>query len=163
MKKKEVKGIVRIAGTDIDGNRPIYMGLTDIKGISFMFSNAICKVLGLDPKMKIGNLSESDVKKIENVLNNPLKYGIPEWLCNRRKDIETGETKQLVSSELEFRVKEDIKRLINIKAYRGVRHMYGLKVRGQRTRSTGRKGRTVGVVRKKVLKEKGKEGKSKKK
>jgi len=147
--KQEFRGIVRIAETDIKGDRPIYLGLTDIKGISFMFSNAICEILGLDPKMKTGMLSEEQIKKIEDVIKNPLKYGVPEWLCNRRKDIVTGETKHVVASELEFVKREDIKRLINMRAYRGVRHMYGLKVRGQRTRSTGRKGRTVGVVRKK--------------
>ncbi len=147
--QQEIKGIVRIAGTDIDGNRPVYIGLRKVKGISFMFSNAICKVLGLDPKAKIGSLSEETIKKIEDVINNPQKYGIPSWLLNRRKDWKTGKDLHLVSSDLEFAQKQDIKRLIDIKAYRGIRHMYGLKVRGQRTRSTGRKGRTVGVVRKK--------------
>jgi len=147
--KGELKGIVRIAGKDVKGSRPIIMGLTDIKGISFMFSNAICKVLNLDPRKRIGELNEATLKKIEDVIANPKKYGIPQWLLNRRKDIVTGEDKHLVTSELEFTQKEDIKRLINIKAYRGVRHMLGLKVRGQRTKSTGRKGRTVGVVRKK--------------
>ncbi|MCD6403156.1 MAG: 30S ribosomal protein S13 [Candidatus Aenigmarchaeota archaeon] len=145
----EVRGIVRIAGKDIKGERTIYLGLTDIKGVSFMFSNAICKVLGLDPRAKIGTLDETTIKKIEDVIANPQKYGIPAWLLNRRKDYKTGKDKHLVMSDLEFTQKSDIQRLIDIQAYRGIRHMLGLKVRGQRTKSTGRKGRTVGVVRKK--------------
>jgi len=148
-KEGEIKGIVRIAGKDIKGERSIYLGLTDIKGISFMFSNAICQVLGLDPRAKIGTLDEETIKKIEDVIANPKKYGIPTWLLNRRKDIVTGEDKHLVMSDLDFAKKSDIQRLIDIQAYRGIRHMLGLKVRGQRTRSTGRKGRTVGVIRKK--------------
>ena len=147
--KGELKGIVRIGETDIKGDRSIYIGLTEIKGVSFMFSNAICKVLGLNPRDKIGSLSEEDVKKIEDVLKNPKKYGIPSWLYNRRKDYESGEDKHLIGSELTFTQQKDIERLKKIMAYRGIRHMFGLKVRGQRTRSTGRKGRTVGVVRRK--------------
>jgi len=147
--KGELKGIVRIGETDIKGDRSIYIGLTEIKGVSFMFSNAICKVLGLNPRAKIGSLSEEDVKKIEDVLKNPKKYGIPSWLYNRRKDYESGEDKHLIGSELTFTQQKDIERLKKIMAYRGIRHMFGLKVRGQRTRSTGRKGRTVGVVRRK--------------
>jgi len=148
-KQQEIRGIVRIAGKDISGNRTLYLGLTEIKGISFMLANAILNVLGLDHKRKVGTLSDEEIKKIEEVLANPTKYGIPAWMLNRRKDLETGKDMHLVMSDLDFRKQEDIKRLINIKAYRGVRHMLGLKVRGQRTRSTGRRGRTVGVVRKK--------------
>ena len=149
MTKQEIKGIVRIGETDIDGNRQIYIGLTQIKGVGFMFSNAICKVLGLNPHGKIGELTNQQIKEIENILKNPQEYGIPSWMYNRRKDLETGKDLHLTASELEFKQKEDIRKLIDMKAYRGIRHMFGLKVRGQKTRSTGRRGRTVGVVRKK--------------
>ena len=72
-------------------------------------------------------------------------------MVNRRKDIETGEDRHLVGVDLKFMQEQDIKRMIKIKSYKGVRHMFGLPVRGQRTRSSFRGGRTVGVIRKKMM------------
>jgi len=76
-----------------------------------------------------------------------LKFGIPNWMLNRRKDLETGKDLHLIGSDLEFRVKQDIEFMKSIKSWKGWRHSLGLKVRGQRTRTTGRTGRTVGVHR----------------
>ena len=95
---------------------------------------------------------------MEETLKNPTKFGIPAWVMNRRRDLVTGEDVHLVGADLEFAQKQDIKRMIDIKSYKGVRHMFGLPVRGQRTRSSFRKGRTVGVVRKKVMPAKKREG-----
>jgi small subunit ribosomal protein S13 len=69
-------------------------------------------------------------------------------MFNRRKEPETGETKHITTSQVEFIQKMDIDREKKIRSYRGVRHSLGLPVRGQRTRSSFRKGTTVGVQRK---------------
>ena len=156
-KEAEFKEIVRILRTDIDGNKPIYYALTKIKGISYMFSNAVVKVLGLDPKRKIGTLSEDEIKKIEDCILNPKKYGIPSWLYNRRRDFETGEDKHVAGPDLDIVVEFDIRRLRKIRCYRGLRHAWHLPVRGQRTKSgytfppyrKQRRTLTVGVRRKK--------------
>ena len=145
----EFKHIVRIAATEIDGSRPLRLALRAIKGVSWSFSNAVIRALDLDPRKPIGSYPEDILEKIEDCLKNPAKYGIPSWLYNRRKDLLTGKDMHLVGPDWEFQVKQDIEFLKNIKAYRGIRHAFGLRVRGQRTRSTGRRGRTVGVQRKK--------------
>lgn len=147
---EELRGIVRIAGTDLKGEDQLYTSLQRIKGVGGSLANAICRVHNLDRNRKVGTLTTQEIKKIEETLKNPTKFGIPSWLLNRRKDTETGEDKHLVGAELRFVQEEDIKRMIRIKCYKGVRHMLGLPVRGQRTRSSFRKGRTVGVVRKKA-------------
>jgi len=154
----KTKGIVRIVGTDIKGDKSLYSALRQIKGMGFMMANAVCKISKLNPKSRVGDLSESDIHRIEEIIKNPKKHGINEWMFNRRKDIKTGENLHLTGADLEITQREDIKRMIDIQSYRGIRHMLGLKVRGQRTRSTGRKGRTVGVIRKKSMPQKKKKG-----
>jgi len=154
---KEIKGIVRIAGTDIKGDAQLFTSLQKIKGISGVLANVICRIHNLDRERKVGTLSEGEIKKIENTLKNPSKFGVPSWMLNRRKDIETGEDRHLVGADLTFTQKQDIKKMMGIKSYKGVRHMFGLPVRGQKTRSSFRKGTTVGVVRKKMMPAKKKE------
>ncbi|MCW1296434.1 MAG: 30S ribosomal protein S13 [Candidatus Parvarchaeota archaeon] len=146
----EEKKIIRIAGTDLDGNLKIERALWKIKGIGNMFARAIRTAGGWPPDKKLGELDDNEIEKLKEMIRDPAKFGIKPWLLNRRRDIETGKDMHLVSSELEFAQKSDIEFLKKIKARRGIRHMLGLKVRGQRTRNTGRKGPAVGVSRKKV-------------
>lgn len=143
------KTIVRIAGTDLDGEKQAWIALKGIKGIGFTMSKAICKAAGIDPRIKLKELDEKQIEKLEEVIKDPAKFDIPSFLFNRRKDWETGKDLHLTSSELEIQTKFDIQRMIDIKSYKGIRHMLGLPVRGQRTRSSFRKGRTVGVIRRK--------------
>ncbi|RLJ00136.1 MAG: 30S ribosomal protein S13 [Candidatus Aenigmatarchaeota archaeon] len=144
---KEIQKIVRIGETNIDGNKGIARGIMSIKGVSFMFANAVSKVSGFENK-KIGELSEDELKRLEDIILNPTKYGIPSWLLNRRRDMSTGEDKHLTASQLQLTTKLDINFMKKIKTYKGIRHALGLPVRGQRTRSSFRKGRTIGVKRK---------------
>jgi len=140
--------IVRVAGVDIDGNLKVAYGLAKIKGVGVTLAYALCRKLGIDPEARIGNLSEAEVKKIEEALANPQTLGLPGWMFNRRKDYETGRDLHLIGSDLIIAVKKDIELLKKIRCWRGIRHQLGLKVRGQRTRTTGRLGVTVGVKRK---------------
>jgi len=150
--KQEVKQLVRLCGADIDGSKKLYHALRRIKGVSYSFSNAICQISKLDPHKQIGALNPEDLKKIEDILTNPLKYEIPSWMLNRRKDYDDGTNKHLFSTDIKFRVDFDVKRLKKIKAYRGMRHAAGLPVRGQRTKAHFRRGGTVGVKKKAGLK-----------
>jgi small subunit ribosomal protein S13 len=70
---------------------------------------------------------------------------MPEWYVNRRKDIDTGSNQHLITSDLDFTISNDIDREKNVMSWRGYRHMFGLRVRGQCTRTTGRRGGAVGV------------------
>jgi small subunit ribosomal protein S13 len=144
----EFRHIVRVAGTDLKGEKRVDVALADIKGVGFAMARAVAYAANVDPFKKIGYLSEEEVAKIEEVLKDPLKFGIPVWMLNRRKDYETGLNLHLIGSDLVLTQKADIDREKKIRSRRGIRHELGLPVRGQRTRTTGRKGMTVGVMRK---------------
>lgn len=134
----------------IDGNDNLEYGLTNIKGIGQRFAQAVVKTANMDPNERIGALSENEIELLEDIITNPVDHGIPSWMVNRRKDIRTGEDKHVLGNELEITVKRDIDRMKRIKCYKGIRHQLGLKVRGQRTKSTGRHGLVIGVQRKKL-------------
>jgi len=150
MAEKQRKGIIRIHGSDIKGETKLFIALKKIKGINDSFSNAVCKICNLPFDKRVGDLSDKELKKIEDILKDPKKYKIPDWMLNRKNDPETGENIHIVGPNLDFVKKQDIEAQIKIRSYRGVRHMYGLPVRGQRTRGSFRKGRAVGVKRKKL-------------
>lgn len=149
-KKKEIKTLIRIVNTDLDGEKPLIIALTGIRGISHTMAGAICSASGFDRKVKLGSLKEPDIQKIEKIINNPAEFGIPPFLFNRRRDIKTGKDIHFVAADLEMTTRFDVQRMVDIKSYKGIRHMLGLPSRGQRTRSSFRKGRTVGVLRKAV-------------
>jgi small subunit ribosomal protein S13 len=142
------KYIVRIAGTDIDGRLRLPYGLAKIKGIGVVTAYAIIRALGIDENKLVGQLTDEEIKTLEEAINNMRKLGLPSWLYNRRKDYETGEDLHLVGADLIFAARRDIEREIKIGSWRGLRHKLGLKVRGQRTRTTGRLGMTIGVRKK---------------
>jgi len=146
MDNKE-KILVRLLNTDLKGNKDLYTGLCKIKGVDFNFSNAICSTLNLDRTIKINQLSIEQIKKIEEFVKSP--KGLEPYILNRQNDYDTGDDKHLSTTDIKFRKEFDIKRLQKIKSYRGLRHAAGLPVRGQRTKGHFRKGKTVGVSKKK--------------
>ena len=123
------------------------IGLSQIKGIGYMFANSMLQVLKISPHQKIGNLTAEQVSAIEKIIQDPKAANFPIWFLNRRQDIETGEDMHLVTSDIAFNIRNDVEREKALFSWRGYRHMYGLKVRGQRTRCTGRKGGAVGVAK----------------
>ena len=76
---------------------------------------------------------------------------MPVWLLNRRKDYSTGKDLHVTGSDLVISLRNDLNRLRKIRSYRGIRHEQGLPVRGQRTRTSFRKGASVGVTHKKII------------
>jgi small subunit ribosomal protein S13 len=141
----EYQHIVRIVGNDLPGAKKIIVGLTQIKGIGYNFANAILESLKINTNKNIGNLTEPEVQSIEKIIKDSSSANFPQWFLNRQKDLETGVTKHLITSDIALTVRNDIEREKAMYSWRGYRHMYGLKVRGQRTRTTGRKGGAVGV------------------
>lgn len=141
----EFRHIVRISGKDLDGNKKIIAALADLKGIGFNLSSTLLNILKIDTRTRMGSISDREVSEIESALNDLSKTGVPEWALNRRKDIETGSNFHKLGSDLDFVTKKDIDREKDSGSWKGVRHTYGLKVRGQRTRTSGRKGKTIGV------------------
>jgi len=145
LSSQEYRHIVRIAGKDIPGAKKIIIGISQVRGIGYNFAKSILDILKINSNSNVGFLTESQVEEIERAMKNPSLVNIPSWFLNRRKDIDSGKDLHLITSDIEFNVRNDIEREKNMNSWRGFRHTYGLKVRGQRTRTTGRKGGAVGV------------------
>lgn len=141
--------IVRVMDKDLDGTKILVDALSDIKGIGIRLAHIIARRVNMSPETRIGYLPEEKIEEIESFIKNLANKDIPDWLLNRRKDLETGKDRHLISSDIDLQVKADVEREKSIWSWRGYRHAYGLKVRGQRTRTTGRTGKTVGVSKKK--------------
>jgi len=147
----DFRHIVRIVNTDLKGEKQVGMAIQKIKGVSVMFSNFICYSAKINPKAITGKLSAEDITKLEDVMKNPAKYNCPSWMMNRRKDSETGQDMHIITTDWDITIDNDIKKMKKIRSYRGVRHMIGQPVRGQRTKSNFRKNKgklSLGVVRK---------------
>jgi small subunit ribosomal protein S13 len=144
---EQYENLVRILGNDIHGELNMLIGLRQIKGIGYMFANAMLQVLKINPHQKVGNLTTEQISSIEKIIEDPKNADFPIWFLNRRQDIETGDDMHLVTSDIAFNIRNDVEREKALFSWRGYRHMYGLKVRGQRTRCTGRKGGAVGVAK----------------
>jgi small subunit ribosomal protein S13 len=152
---QEYRYIVRIMGTDVQGTQKTSYAVGHIKGISSSLSNAVIKKAGVNPDLRVGLLTDSDVSKIEDVIRDPARYGIPAWMYNRRKDSDTGKDMHILGSDLAFKIKTDIDGAKEIRSWRGYRHAYSLKVRGQRTKTTGRQGKSLGVKKKTLMQKPG--------
>ena len=143
----QYENLIRILGNDIPGEKKTLIGLTQVRGIGYMFANSILQILKVDPDSRIGTLSQENISSIEEMIQDPKSANFPTWFLNRQKDVETGDDLHLLTSDIAFNIRNDIEREKGVFSWRGYRHMYGLKVRGQRTRCTGRKGGAVGVAK----------------
>jgi small subunit ribosomal protein S13 len=149
---RELRLLVRILNTDVRGEKHVLYALTRIKGVNVMYANAVLKRAQVSPTMKAGYLTEKDIAAIEHIIQKPVSSGLPHWLLNRRKDVETGEDMHLITSNLDFTHEMDLKRLKKTKSYKGMRHSWGQPVRGQRTKANTRKNKgkgSLGVQKKK--------------
>lgn len=150
--KKAAASIVRIAGRDINGELDIPSSLMQIKGIGYNLAHALSisikEAYNIDSATTLGSLSDHDIESIETLLKDPKKTRIPLYMFNRRSERDTGQDQHLVGTDLIVKVRQDIDNDIRIQSWRGFRHRWGQKVRGQKTRSTGRTGETVGVTKK---------------
>jgi len=134
-------------GNDIPGERKSLVGLTQIKGIGYNFATAILDSLKINTNSNIGNLTDDNIKAIEKLILDPIGANFPTWFLNRNKDFETGKNLHLLTSDIPFTLRNDIERERITASWRAYRHLSGLKVRGQRTRTSGRKGGAVGVAK----------------
>ncbi|XP_064236052.1 small ribosomal subunit protein uS13-like [Aotus nancymaae] len=135
--------ILRVLNTNIDGRRKIAFAITAIKGVGRRYAHVVLRKADIDLTKRAGELTEDEVERVITIMQNPRQYKIPDWFLNRQKDVKDGKYSQVLANGL------DNKRLKKIRARRGLRHFWGLCVRGQHTKTTGRRGRTVGVSKKK--------------
>ena len=147
----EYKHILRIAGKDIEGGKKLIVALSAIKGIGYNFAQILIQSLNINPHIRVGFLTENDIREIEQAISNPAQAGIPQWYLNRRKSMDDGSNHHMITSDLDFVGSNDIEREKLVMSWRGYRHMFGLRVRGQCTRTTGRRGGAVGVKKVKAM------------
>jgi len=141
--------IIRLLNTNIDGRRKVQFAMTAIKGVGRRYAGLVCKKADIDMSKRAGELTNDELERLVTIVQNPRQYKIPDWFLNRQKDIRDGKYSQVLSNGLDNKIREDLERLKKIRAHRGLRHHWGLRVRGQHTKTTGRRGRTVGVSKKK--------------
>ena len=155
VEKENFRGIVRIAGKDVKGEVPLARALVRVRGISHTLAVSAGAVLhnelAIDPKTRVGELSEEQIDKIDHILQNLQDYKIPAYLFNRRSDYLAGTNRHIIMNDLIFENTQDLEREKKLYTWKGYRHSYGQKVRGQRTRNTGRTGMAVGVLRKAII------------
>lgn len=156
---ENMRHIVRIAGKDLDGTMPICMAIAEVKGVGSNLASSIARIFvgkeGISGTMQLGKLTEAQSDELADIILNPMKYGVPVWQVNRRKS-DKKENIHLTGHDLDYVVKTNIDIEKKARSYKGVRHSLGLTVRGQRTRTSGRKGTTIGVTRRKDVKGSGK-------
>jgi small subunit ribosomal protein S13 len=121
--------VARIAGVNIPANKRAVIALTNIHGIGPKFAKDICNKVGLSPQRRVNELTESEIIQIR----------------------ETIDSEYLVEGDLRRETAMNIKRMMDLGNYRGLRHRRGLPVRGQKTKTNARtrKGKSVPVAKKK--------------
>ncbi len=146
---EELKHIVRILNTDLAGKKQVQMALTGIKGVGRRCARIFTDRAGVNPRATLGLLPDAEIDKLKKVVEEEATGILPVWMVNRRGDMETGADKHIMGMDLSMTLREDLDLMKKMRSYKGIRHERGLRVRGQRTRSTGRTGAIVGVSRKK--------------
>ena len=140
----DIQYFVRIGQTDLDGTKSVERSLTDMNGIGRRAARIIIEKADVDRTATFGALEEEKLDDIVELVEG-FAGDVPEWLANHREDYFTGETTHEIGNDLQLTRREDINRMKMIDSYKGVRHKRGQKVRGQRTKSTGRTEGTIGV------------------
>uniref|UniRef100_A0A0G4F3D0 40S ribosomal protein S18 n=1 Tax=Chromera velia CCMP2878 TaxID=1169474 RepID=A0A0G4F3D0_9ALVE len=135
---QDFQHILRILNTNVDGRQKVMYALTVIKGVGRRMSDMICKKADIDKNKRAGELTAEEINKVVSILQNPMQFKIPSWFLNRQRDIKDGKTYHVASNQLDTKLREDLERLKKMRAHRGIRHYWNLKVRGQHTKTTSR-------------------------
>lgn len=146
---EQIQHIIRLYNTNIDGTKKTAFALTAIRGIGLRFGKAVVSRAGVSLNKRAGELSSEEINKIQEVINDPIAFGIPGYFLNHQKDVVDGLDSQLVGIKLDGDLRMRIERGKKNKETRMLRLAAGLKVRGQRTKSNGRKTSSLGAPRKK--------------
>ena len=141
---EDLRYFVRIGQTDLDGTKSVERSLSEMNGIGRRAARIIADKADVDRTATFGRLDEAKIDSVVEAVEN-FADEVPEWLANHRNDYFSGETSHQTGNDLQMSRRQDINRMKMIDSYRGVRHKRGQKVRGQRTRSTGRTEGTIGV------------------
>ena len=140
----DIRYFVRVGTTDLDGTESVETALLEMDGVGRRVAKTVADEAGVEPLETLGKLDDDEVEAVKDAVQSFDEVG-PSWMVNREKDRRTGEDMHIVGTDLEITREEDINRMQKISSYKGIRHRKGKKVRGQRTKSTGRTGGEVAV------------------
>jgi len=141
---EDLRYFVRIGQTDLDGTKSVERALTELNGIGHRAARIISEKSGIDRRETFGRLEDDEIEEIVDLVEG-FADEVPEWMTNHQSDFFSGETTHEIGNDLGLTRRQDINRMKMIDSYKGVRHKRGQKVRGQRTKSTGRTEGTIGV------------------
>merc|ERR1712224_269761 len=130
--------IIRLLNTNLDGKEKIMYALTKIKGIGRRFANLICNKGEIDMSKRAGEFKNEQMEKLMEIVANPQAYKIPRWFLNNQKSYKDGTYSQVTSAQVDADMRETLDRIKKIRLHRGIRHYWGVRVRGQHTKTTGR-------------------------
>ena len=154
---EDLRYFVRIGQTDLDGTKSVERSLTEMNGIGRRTARLIAEEAGVDRTATFGRLDDDVIDAVVEVVENYANE-VPDWLNNRQDDFYSGETTHEIGNDLQLTRQHDINRMKMIDSYKGTRHKRGQKVRGQRTKSTGRTEGTIGVNVEEIREEQAEEG-----
>ncbi|PRT54073.1 40S ribosomal protein S18-B [Wickerhamiella sorbophila] len=146
--KGNFQHILRLLSTNVDGNTKIMYALTTIRGVGARYANLVCKKADVDMAKRAGELTVEELERIITIIQNPGQYKIPGWFLNRQRDFTDGKDSHLLVNHLDTKLRDDIERMKRMRLHKGLRHYWGYRVRGQHTKTTGRRGGVTGIVRK---------------
>jgi small subunit ribosomal protein S13 len=141
---EDIRYFVRIGQTDLDGTKSVERSLSEMNGIGHRTARIIAQKADIDRRAVFGKLEDDEIDRIVDLVESYADE-VPDWMNNHQDHYFTGETTHEVGNDLDMTRRRDINRMKMIDSYKGTRHKRGQKVRGQRTKSTGRTEGTIGV------------------
>ena len=142
MMTEEFQHILRVLNTNIDGNTKVLFAITKIPGVGRRFSHVILKKAEIPFNKRAGELTKEEVERLVAVIQKPLHFKVPNWMLNNQKDFATGKDSHLVSTNLHTQLRNNLERMKKMRLHRGLRHYWNIRVRGQHTKTTGRRSKS---------------------
>jgi small subunit ribosomal protein S13 len=140
----DLRYFVRVGQTDLDGTKTVERALLELTGIGRRATRVVAAEVGVDLTDTLGLLEDDEIDELVETIESFADIA-PDWMANHRNEFFSGETTHRIGNDLELTRRQDINRMKMIDSYKGIRHEKGQKVRGQRTKSTGRTEGTIGV------------------
>ncbi|KAH0503017.1 40S ribosomal protein S18 [Microtus ochrogaster] len=141
--------ILRVLNTNIDGRRKIAFAITAIKGVGRRYAHVVLRKADIEPHQEGWRAHGGRGGACDHHHAESPAVQDPRLVLEQTEGCEGREVQPGSGQRLDNKLREDLERLKKIRAHRGLRHFWGLRVQGQHTKTTGRRGRTVGVSKKK--------------
>merc|ERR1712032_1413239 len=135
---KNFTTIYRLFNTTLDGDEKIDLSLSRINGVGLQFSSLACKRGGMDRSSCVGSLENASTEVLLEIIKNSIPFDIPFWFLNYQKNYSDGKDYQFLTASLTSSLRDNLDRFKKLRTNRGIRHYWGIRVRGQHTKNSGR-------------------------